>query len=747
MSPRVRTILVRSLLALALIYAFLAGLHTVARADLGWQLATGRWMAQNHSIPSTDVLSHTAGGHEWIYPPVSSLFLYAVERIGGFAALSWLGAIFCVGTIAILLRRASAVAAVLAIIAVPMIAERTAPRAEMFTLVFFAAFAVILWRQHRERGAPLWLLPILMLLWVNLHPGFIAGLALLAAYVVLELGDVLVAENRFATARAQIATVLPLFLATFAMTLANRWGWRIYHAIAEQESAARQHALWFAEWIPLRLTGPSLRQALFVRDPRSAIFWLLLAAAVAALLYIGQRRFGSAAVLVVAGWLTIQHVRYEPLFACLVVVIAAPAFLPPPRSEASSEDAATSAYPVLLIVALVLALIFVGVRSYDLVSNRFYMTTLEGPVFGAGLSSTYPRAAADFVREHRLPREILNDYSTGGYWLWALGPDYPDYVDGRALPFGPELLQRADELLGRIPPDAPAWDEETRTRGVQTVVVGLGTSNFATLPLFCRNQNWTPVYLDAWGAVFVRPQPDHSLDNLRIDCAATPIVTDADANPRSPAERFYALVSGTRILHLLGRDEEALTRIAEAQAIFAGNADAEMQRGIVLFALHRTDQAEQALRASVDMRPGAQNCGMLGQFYAVQKRFHSAISAFACAAKLSPYPGRMYLTLAQLQLQINDPKAALAELDRAWRHAAESDAEQTHRFQADIAEFRARTYWQTQDSTAAANAMRQATQLDAGNPTRWQHLAELYDALNRKDEAAQARQRAQQLNH
>jgi tetratricopeptide (TPR) repeat protein len=219
------------------------------------------------------------------------------------------------------------------------------------------------------------------------------------------------------------------------------------------------------------------------------------------------------------------------------------------------------------------------------------------------------------------------------------------------------------------------------------------------------------------------------------------------ADSRSRAERFYALVSGARILQLLERNQEALDRLNEAQTIFAGNADLEMQRGIVLYGLRRVEEAERALRQSVEMRPSAQNCAILGQFYAMQKRPHSAITAFRCAAALAPYPARTYITIAQMHLQANDPKAALPELDRAWRHADEAGPDQINRFRADVSEFRGRAYWAMQDSTAAVNAMRQATELDAGNPSRWEHLADLYDAMNRPNEAAQARERAQQLTH
>jgi hypothetical protein len=124
--------------SVALIYALLAGLRTVSDPDLGWQMASGRWIAQHHQVFSTDVFSYTATGNAWIYPAGAELIFYAVYRLGGFALLSWLGAVTCAGTAALLLRRGSAFHAAVAILAIPLIAERTVPRAEMFTVVLFA---------------------------------------------------------------------------------------------------------------------------------------------------------------------------------------------------------------------------------------------------------------------------------------------------------------------------------------------------------------------------------------------------------------------------------------------------------------------------------------------------------------------------------------------------------------------------------------------------------------------------------
>jgi hypothetical protein len=133
------------LACIALVYACLAGLHTVADYDTGWQLATGRWVVQHHRVPSVDVLSYTAQGQPWIYPVGAGVIFYLAFLMGSYTQLSWIGAAACVGTVALLLRRGNLLSAILAILAVPLIALRTPPRADAFSVVFFAAFLSLLW--------------------------------------------------------------------------------------------------------------------------------------------------------------------------------------------------------------------------------------------------------------------------------------------------------------------------------------------------------------------------------------------------------------------------------------------------------------------------------------------------------------------------------------------------------------------------------------------------------------------------
>src|SRR5208337_4865777 len=260
---------------LVLVYAFLAGLRTIAEFDLFWPMATARWTLQHHQIPSVDVLSYTAAGRPWIYPIGSGLLLYGTYRLGGYALLSWLAALACVGTVPLVLRRGSVVSAALAVLAVPLMTSRVTPRAEMFTVVLFTATMSLIWEQYETGRAKLWLLPILMAAWVNLHPGFIAGLGLLGAYVMLEALDMLWPDKR-AAASTRLRRAWPWLVLTLGATLVNPWGWNVFQVIARQEAARSAHSELILEWAPIPLNWMHIKAGLSVRDPDELYVLLLV---------------------------------------------------------------------------------------------------------------------------------------------------------------------------------------------------------------------------------------------------------------------------------------------------------------------------------------------------------------------------------------------------------------------------------------------------------------------------------------
>lgn len=652
--------------AIALIYAFLAGLRTISDPDSFWQLASGRWIAQHHQVFSTDVFSYTAQGQPWIYPAGSSLFLYWMYVAGGYALLSWIGAFACAGTVALLLRRGSAATAAVAIVAVTIIAGRTAPRADMFTAIIFAAFLSILWENYQTNRALLWVLPLLMLGWVNFHLGFVAGLGLIVAFVGIDLLEMLFGRERRSAALERLQRAWPWYAGTALATLANPWGWGIYTALIRQNRAMALHSGWIAEWGKVPLTWAADTVILSVRNPRSSFYLLMTIAAVAAIVAIVQRQFGTGILLLGAIYIGVEHVRMFAVAACVIVILGG-ALL----DLATKQVEARFPYKRILLAgafAMVVAVAaLAGVRSYDAVRNHNHSPS----TFGAG-PGWLPHRAMEFVRRENLPGEIFNTYNEGGYVLWMLGPERRDYLDGRAIPFGTDLFHHEAELL-QSSLDSDRWKRESERYNINTIILPLDRFEgaLAAAKGFCESKNWAPVYLDEVAAVFVRrtPETEDLIKRNPIDCATAPLPAPPPAKSRGAA--FNQWADAASLLAALGRNSEALAAADEAEALSPRNSFTPWLKGDVYLKMDSRKDAERELGWAESLEPKESLMWFaLATLYKREGRNGPAIMSQRMAIELAsaPQPNEM-LKLAQLYLETHQPKLALEWFDKAERNA------------------------------------------------------------------------------
>lgn len=748
--------------ALALIYAFLAGFHTLQDFDLGWQLASGRWIVQHHRIFSNDVFSYTAAGQPWIYPALSGVFFYLCFLVGGYTLLTWTGALACAGTVAVLLRRNSVVVAALAIVAVPMIASRTQPRAEMFTTILFAAYFALLWKHYRTGRAAMWLLPVLMVLWVNLHPGFISGVLLCLAYVCIEGLECISAQRRSAAIERLRRAGLWLGLAA-AATLLNPWGPRVYAALLGQARAQNLHNVWIVEWGGIHPSWNSFVQAIDIRDPQSSFWWLALVAVGCACYALWKKLWGAAFVLAGSLVLTFWHQRLQGLFACVVVVLGG--HLLEDSLEAARVHVAHakkgSALPYRMGVVrryglsavLILAVGSSILRSVDLVTNRYYMRSDQLAEFGTGLSWWFPKRAVDFLQREKPAGNIFNGYSLGGYLIWRLYPEYRDYIDSRALPFGPELFFRASDLAAERP-DSAAWTQEAKNRGIHAIIVPIsryqGMTVFPQLHSFCHSRMWTPVYMDEVSVVILRrtPETEAMVERLQVDCdkKSFDLSSDTTAGPKK-IDKFNAWANAGGVLYSLERYPEALAYLDHAQQIFPDNANVHLLRALVFEQLGQAAHAEAEFRQSLELDPDDQTFFDLGLFFMTQKRYADAAEIFQESAESSARPHEMWMMMGQALLQMHQPESALTALEKAEaaNPFGESGGSLGATFNSMIATGRAKACYQLGKLSQAVSFQEDAVKLAPGDPKLWLGLADLYQEQGRNEDAAKARARAREL--
>jgi len=163
--------------------------------DTGWHVRTGEWIMSHGQVPHQDLFSFTRVGQPWF------AWEWLWDVIFGWMHLHWGMATVVVGsalvismTAALLFRLAQhksgnpLVAMAITFLAVASSSIHFLARPHLFTLLFTVIFYTIL-EKARERGSArlLWLLPLLTVLWTNLHGGWFIGIVLIGIYGAGEM--------------------------------------------------------------------------------------------------------------------------------------------------------------------------------------------------------------------------------------------------------------------------------------------------------------------------------------------------------------------------------------------------------------------------------------------------------------------------------------------------------------------------------------------------------------------------------
>jgi tetratricopeptide (TPR) repeat protein len=747
-------------ISLVLGMALCAGLHTVSDSDLGWHLATGRWVVEHRQIPRTDVLTFTSAGKPWAYPPFAGVILYLVYCLGGYSALSWCSAIACLFVVGYLVRRNDQPTAILAMFAVQSIAVRTAPRADMFSTIFFALFLGELWSYHRQLRARLWLLPLGMLFWVNLHPGFIAGLGVIAVFLFLEAAELPFAGRRMA-ALQRVRAAWPWLAATVIATLANPWGYKIFEVagvlsgVTDRSAGKLNSASFIAEYQSVPLSLHMLSRLADFRHMEHGFTWLLALAACLTLVALWRRQLG-AAMLLIAGLLCgLMYARFMALFAITTVTIGGSilAGIFGLRRAANDGPAEVSPRPLLRLhesaaVVLMVPLCFLaGLHIADYVTSRTYVVFNSDWRFGAGLSSWFPERAAAFIERENLPGNIFEEYALGGYEAFRLGPRYPDFLDGRSDRLSPGLVVEQSSLY-TSDPDSLLWRSVADRWNINVVIVavsGLRSLQRLSPVNFCASAGWRAIYMDDSAMVFMRnlPQNQPWLNRLSISCEAqTPPLPKQAGRTRL---YDYHLSSGALFLGLR-REAEAESALRKAEALFPEDPNARVLLAELYWHQGRPREAEREFLAATARGESILAWQSLGQFYVSAGGFAKAAAALRRAAAISPQPTTIDLQLAELELNRNQPSAALKMYDEAersspFRNGAEALAPGLY---SQIAEGRSEAYRELGSLPEAIRFQLRSSQLTPDNARRWNRLADLYEANGQLSLALEARQRATQ---
>lgn len=478
------------MLALVLLLVFLMAARSAGDPDMFWHLRAGEETIKGGKPLVVDTMSYTKAGERWVnHSWLAQVVLYLFFQMGGFFGLSLYVALLAAAAMFVVYQTMEGgvfLRAGIIVLVCAVIGPVWSPRPQMFSLLLFAGLNLWLEKYQRRKTNRMWHLPILFILWSNLHGGYSFGFMLLgitlggmifdrilrphtdqnmtwreigrlADWTAISLLAVLINPNGLSTWQIPFQTV-----GVAVTDYIQEWESLDFHRL----SSMPYIVLLFGTFIALSL---SRRKA---SGPEVAGFTLFGVSSLIAQRMVGIFAIYTAVVLARhaedAIQVSYQHLLTTPLGEKYERWRKN-------RKEAAIHPGVRKAVNLTLVAVLALA----GWTKLAYVSSS--------AVVNSNLATYYPIGAVDYLSENGTPGNILNDYGWGGYIDFKLR-DYKIFVDGRTDLYGNDLFLKWMDLIAA----KPGWEKSLETYNVSYILL---PPDFMLVDQ-AKNAGWSVLYED-----------------------------------------------------------------------------------------------------------------------------------------------------------------------------------------------------------------------------------------------------------
>jgi len=473
-------------LGAALLYVlfFSFGLLQFTDPDYWWHLRTGRLIVDTGSVPHHDPFSFTAAGSRWVtHEWLSEVIIYRVESAVGYVgnsilfSLVALAALFVMHRLLLKLGLSPRLALVVVAFGGVMGLRYWTVRPLVFTWLLVAIFLYTLYMYHRDGKGRLWHLPLLMLLWANLHAGYVMGLVLLTLWVAA-----MAAERALWHERRDLRGPALTLVASFAATAVNPNGLALLT-------------------YPLTYLAPGNAILGLVSEWRSPDFHqpthLPLALGIIVLVAVGAmgsgRNLFRLGLALLFTFFALQSSRHQPLFALTFMLVVGDALVErwAWARRRDQEPSAARGYPALNWSLLAMAVLTALVVVPRLPTAQVHEAA------NTGGAPPYPVEGAEFIRQHYPEARMFNSFLWGGYLINALYPEQRVFIDGRLDMYGDALVEEYMDVVS-IQSD---WQAILDKYGVDLVII---ERESALATVLRESPAWLPAFSADAEEVFVR---------------------------------------------------------------------------------------------------------------------------------------------------------------------------------------------------------------------------------------------------
>jgi len=458
-------------------------------ADSAWHLAAGDLIRELGALPAHDPWSFTAGNQPWYN--ISWLFDITISLLnqwGGLPLLYILTLTIFSAIISFMVREATVRGAAFPpllfvwIIVTCIAYLGVLMRPNIVSIIGSVIFYVLLMRSREEWNNRIFLiLPLLMVIWVNSHGGFPAGLMMIAVFGL---------EALYEEKKDRFKKLLLLGLLCIPPLLVNPYGIHLFEAMQRTlDSVIREQ---INEWRPASLS----------RNIFYAFFLLLTFPALCA----PHRVVPLAEKLLVLLWLFmgLSSVRHTIIMA----IISLPALATgltymlnecryrshwvTVNANYQQDMVSPGARMLMLWLAFY---IFIGLAT------PWPRDMLIGKELARWPEKNYPLEEVAFIREHYPKTRFLNNYDQGGFYLLLTRGNPPIFVDGRAgTAYPEEVLKDFLDFVKWGGSDATARDIVAKY-DIGGVIL---PADIAEIERWKKSELWREVFTGKASIIFVK---------------------------------------------------------------------------------------------------------------------------------------------------------------------------------------------------------------------------------------------------
>jgi hypothetical protein len=411
--------------------------------DFWWHLKMGQVISTTQSIPHIDDFSFTAAGRPFVLQNwFGELIYYWSYRIGGFPLLVFLGTVLTLTAFLFMyglcLKATSSLRTASLMGFLAALGNYSFLRPQTYSFLLFAAFYFVISEYRERRQDRLWILPLLMVLWVNLHGAFILGLVLVGIYLFCETVRRFVnPAGRDVLSSREIRKLAMVLLLCGVATFLNPEGYKLYDYVRTVILDPGSQQL-VAEWRPPRVNdflGFFLFYCPFFLAVFSFIHSRVKPDFTEIVLFFAFATLGLTAIRNAAWFSTITYpllARYLPLVD-LSPIMSLRRFKVIDRLFRSGQETED-----LQSHSRIHSLVLVAAGIVLLTQSPWIRPRLTGTSL---LAEQTPVGAADFIQRQRLTGRIFHPQSFGDYLMWRLWPQQRTFVDGRVHLFSLDFLE------------------------------------------------------------------------------------------------------------------------------------------------------------------------------------------------------------------------------------------------------------------------------------------------------------------